>query len=109
MRVVKLRVAVPPVRFSPCAAPNGSKGGRHTGPKLIVGERMPLRMRVHDREPIGAALRRFKKMLERSGLTKELRKRKHYEKPSEARRRAKQRKQSSIRKALLLAKNARPR
>jgi small subunit ribosomal protein S21 len=34
---------------------------------------MPLRMRVHDREPIGAALRRFKKLLERSGLTKELR------------------------------------
>ena len=25
---------------------------------------MPLRMRVHDREPIGAALRRFKKLLE---------------------------------------------
>ena len=37
---------------------------------------MPLRMHVHDREPIGAALRRFKKLLERSGLTKELRKRK---------------------------------
>ena len=60
---------------------------------------MPLRMRIHDREPIGAALRRFKKLLERSGLTKELRKRKHYEKPSEARRRAKLRKQSAIRKA----------
>jgi small subunit ribosomal protein S21 len=56
-------------------------------------------MRVHDREPIGAALRRFKKMLERSGLTKELRKRKHYEKPCEARRRAKLRKQSAIRKS----------
>ena len=35
---------------------------------------MPLRMRVHDREPIGAALRRFKKLLERSGLLKQLRK-----------------------------------
>src|SRR5213075_790730 len=60
---------------------------------------MPLRMRVHDREPIGAALRRFKKLLERSGLTKELRKRKYYEKPCELRRRAKMRKQSAIRKA----------
>jgi small subunit ribosomal protein S21 len=59
---------------------------------------MPLRMRVHDREPIGAALRRFKKLLERSGLTKELRKRKHYEKPCEARRRARLRKESAIRK-----------
>ncbi len=59
---------------------------------------MPLRMRVHDREPIGAALRRFKKLLERSGLTKELRKRKYYEKPCEARRRALARRASAIRK-----------
>jgi len=49
------------------------------------------------------ALRRFKKLLERSGLTKELRKRKHYEKPCEARRRAKLRKQSAIRKGKMLA------
>jgi small subunit ribosomal protein S21 len=62
---------------------------------------MSLRMRVHDREPIGMALRRFKKLLERSGLTKELRKRKHYEKPCEARRRAKLRKQSAIRKSMM--------
>lgn len=64
---------------------------------------MPLRMRVHDREPIGSALRRFKKLLERSGLTKELRKRKYYEKPCEARRRAKLRKISAIRKGKLKA------
>jgi small subunit ribosomal protein S21 len=56
-------------------------------------------MRVHDREPIGLALRRFKKLLERSGLQKELRKRRHYEKPSEARRRAKLRKQAAAHKA----------
>src|SRR5262245_35811903 len=62
------------------------------------GTIMPLRMRVHDREPIGAALRRFKKLLQRSGLTKELRRRKNFEKPCEARRRAKLRKQSAIRK-----------
>jgi small subunit ribosomal protein S21 len=62
---------------------------------------MPLRMRVHDREPIGMALRRFKKLLERSGIQKEVRKRKYYEKPCEARRRAQMRKQSAIRKAQL--------
>lgn len=62
---------------------------------------MSLRMRVHDREPIGLALRRFKKLLERSGFQKELRKRRHYEKPSELRRRAAQRKQSAIRKGRL--------
>jgi small subunit ribosomal protein S21 len=56
-------------------------------------------MRVHDREPIGVALRRFKKLLERSGMQKELRKRKYYEKPCEARRRAKLRKLSAARKA----------
>jgi len=56
-------------------------------------------MRVHDREPIGLALRRFKKLIERSGLQKELRKRAHYEKPCELRRRAKLRKESAIRKA----------
>ena len=61
---------------------------------------MPLRMRIHDREPIGGALRRFKKLLERSGIQKELRKRRHYEKPSEVRRRAKARKQAAARKAL---------
>jgi small subunit ribosomal protein S21 len=56
-------------------------------------------MRVHDREPIGAALRRFKKLLERSGLQKELRKRRHFEKPCEVRRRAELRKKSAIRKS----------
>ena len=66
---------------------------------------MPLRMRVHDREPIVAALRRFKKLLERSGLIKELRKRRHFEKPCEARRRAKLRKQSAIRKGKMQARN----
>jgi small subunit ribosomal protein S21 len=44
-------------------------------------------------------MRRFKKLLERSGLQKELRKRKHYEKPCELRRRSKLRKLAAIRKA----------
>jgi len=66
---------------------------------------MPLRMRVHEREPIGLALRRFKKLLERSGVTKELRKRKYYDKPCEARRRAKLRKLSNIRKGKTQSQN----
>ncbi len=64
---------------------------------------MSLRMRIHDRETIGGALRRFKKLLERSGLQRELRRRRHYEKPSEMRRRAQARKQAVARKAM--AKN----
>ena len=62
---------------------------------------MTLRMRVHDREPIGLALRRFKKLLERSGLKKELRKREYYEKPCEARRRSAMRKLSVARRSRL--------
>jgi small subunit ribosomal protein S21 len=60
-------------------------------------------MRLYDREHIGAALRRFKKLLERSGLTKELRKRKHYVKPCKERRLALARKASAIRKVKNLA------
>jgi len=61
-------------------------------------------MRVHEREPIGLALRRFKRLLERSGVLKEQRKRKYYEKPCEARRRAQLRKQSAIRKGKVLTR-----
>ena len=69
---------------------------------------MPLRMRVHEREHIGSALRRFKKLLERTGVQKELRKRKYYEKPCEIRRRALLRKQNAIRKSRNPAPNGRP-
>jgi small subunit ribosomal protein S21 len=61
---------------------------------------MPLRMRVHDKESIQMALRRFKKLIERSGMQKELRARQHYEKPCERRRRALIHKQKSARKAM---------
>jgi small subunit ribosomal protein S21 len=64
------------------------------------GAGMSLRMRVHDREPIALALRRFKKLIERSGMQKELRAHQHYEKPSELRRRARLRKEKSARKAM---------
>lgn len=46
---------------------------------------MGLRMRVHDREPISAALRRFKKLIERSGMKKEIRSHEYYTKPCEER------------------------
>lgn len=60
---------------------------------------MTLRMRVHDREPIGAALRRFKKLIERSGMKKELRAHEYYEKPCEKRSRKKLSRLRSIKKA----------
>lgn len=61
---------------------------------------MGLRMRVHDREPIGAALRRLKKLLERSGIKRELRAHEHYEKPCDARRRKASNRKRAIAKAL---------
>jgi small subunit ribosomal protein S21 len=42
---------------------------------------------VHDNEPLEKALRRFKRKLEREGILKQLKERKHYEKPSEKKRR----------------------
>jgi small subunit ribosomal protein S21 len=66
---------------------------------------MGLRMRVHDREPIGAALRRFKKLLERSGMKGELRSHEHYEKPCEGRRRNEARRIKAMRKAATLPRD----
>jgi small subunit ribosomal protein S21 len=60
---------------------------------------MGLRMRVHEREPIGAALRRFKKLIERSGMKRELRAHEYYEKPCEERSRKRAKKRSTIKKA----------
>jgi small subunit ribosomal protein S21 len=71
---------------------------------------MGLRMRVHDREPIGAALRRFKKLIERSGMKAELRAHEYYEKPCELRSRKEAKRQRAIKKAALglPAKKERP-
>lgn len=41
---------------------------------------------VRKDEPFEAALRRFNKKIEREGILKEIRNRKHYEKPSERKR-----------------------
>lgn len=66
---------------------------------------MGLRMRVHEREPIGAALRRFKKLIERSGMNRALRAHAYYEKPSETRRRKESSKIKAIKKAARMPRN----
>jgi small subunit ribosomal protein S21 len=53
---------------------------------------MVLRMRVREGEPIGLALRRFKKLCERSGIAHEVRKRKYFIPPTQHRGRKKRRK-----------------
>ena len=47
-----------------------------------------VKLNVRDRESIQEAVRRFRKLVERSGIKKEMRRKEHYEKPSETRRRA---------------------
>ena len=45
------------------------------------------RVEIRDDEPLEKALRRFKRLIEREGILKALKAKKHYEKPSERRRR----------------------
>jgi len=45
------------------------------------------RVDVGANEPLERALRRFKKKIEREGIIKQIKARKHYEKPSEIKRR----------------------
>ena len=47
-----------------------------------------VKLTLREREPIMEAVRRFRKLVERSGIKKEMRRREHYEKPSETNRRA---------------------
>ena len=47
-----------------------------------------VKLQVRDRESIQDAVRRFRKLVERSGIKKEMRRREYYEKPSEIKRRA---------------------
>jgi small subunit ribosomal protein S21 len=44
-------------------------------------------VQIGDNEPLDKALRRLKKKIEREGILKILKARKHYEKPSEVKRR----------------------
>ncbi len=51
------------------------------------GESM-VKLQVREKESIQEAVRRFRKIVERSGIKKEMRRREFYEKPSEIKRRA---------------------
>jgi small subunit ribosomal protein S21 len=48
-----------------------------------------VKLILRERESIQEAVRRFRKLVERTGLKKEMRKRERYEKPSTTKRRAK--------------------
>ena len=49
---------------------------------------MAIRIKSRSGETVDQMLRRFKKLCEKEGLTKDVKKRQYYEKPSERKRRA---------------------
>jgi small subunit ribosomal protein S21 len=61
-----------------------------------------VKLMVRDRESIQEAVRRFRKLVERSGIKKEMRRREYYEKPSEVKRRARLRAERRARRTRLL-------
>ncbi len=62
-----------------------------------------VRLIVRDKETIQEAVRRFRKLVERSGVKKEMRRREYYEKPSEIKRRARLRAERRSRRTRLMA------
>jgi small subunit ribosomal protein S21 len=50
---------------------------------------MGVRIRVGEREPVGLALKRLRKALERQGIAREMRQSRYFIKPTELRRRKK--------------------
>jgi len=57
---------------------------------------MPIRLKSRSGERADQLMRRFKKLCEKEGLTKEIKKRAYYEKPSEQRRRAARKSQKRV-------------
>jgi small subunit ribosomal protein S21 len=55
------------------------------------GENPLVKIVLRERESVQEAVRRFRKLLERTGLKRELRRRERYEKPSDVKRKAKAR------------------
>ena len=63
---------------------------------------MTIKIRLRERESIQEAVRRFRKLVERSGLKREVRRREYYEKPSETKRRSRLRAERRARRNRML-------
>ena len=57
---------------------------------------MAIRIKSRHGESVGQMLRRFKKLCEKEGLTKDVKRKQYFEKPSERKRRAMRKAQSRI-------------
>ncbi len=61
-----------------------------------------VKLTLRDRESIHEAVRRFRKLVERSGIKKEMRRKEYYEKPSESKRRSRLRAERRARRTRLM-------
>ena len=75
-----------------------------TGPKKFFKqeEKCVIKMKLREHESIHEAVRRFRRLVERSGLKREVRRREYYEKPSDAKRRVRLRAERRARRNRLL-------
>jgi small subunit ribosomal protein S21 len=60
-------------------------------PQSLSGDSRLIKIVLRERETVQEAVRRLRKIVERSGMKRELRQRERYEKPSDVKRRAKNR------------------
>lgn len=70
--------------------------------KPVAKEDCVVKLTLRERESIQEAVRRFRKLVERSGIKKETRRREYYEKPSEIKRRARLRAERRARRNRML-------
>lgn len=63
-----------------------------------------VKLRLRDNESVQDAVRRFRKLVEHSGVKKEMRRREFYEKPSDVNRRERRRAQRRARMNQLLSR-----
>ena len=70
--------------------------------KSHLKEDWVVKLTLRDNESIQEAVRRFRKLVERSGIKKEMRRREYYEKPSEIKRRARLRAERRSRRTRML-------
>jgi len=61
-----------------------------------------VKLTLRENESVQEAVRRFRKLVERSGIKKEMRRREYYEKPSEIKRRARLRAERRARRNRML-------
>jgi small subunit ribosomal protein S21 len=87
-----------------CARMAGSHAARRVfSVRIPVNGGSVVKLTLRDKESAQEAVRRFRKLVERSGIKKEMRVREFYEKPSETKRRARLRAQRRARRDRFMA------